>query len=304
MIKNNNLILSQSVTKDLGLYVIDDQLEQVDWCAKKVYHKHVANDYPDTRSSAMEDGLVFETLLLGGGARGQSQSEISLKKNGGRRVLQDRIEIQAHRMYGYMYAKGVEIDQFKTQVPLIAKYANGIWIRGELDLFPVKVNGELAIIDAKSTKDVRSDFFTITMPRMVGCSNSSWGNLDDDGTPKTIAKNQPLFYHFLARNFEKTGLDGHIKYKPENADMYSKLFSLNYDYSDISFYWFVAGLCPDLNHQIKDFKYDMTPMRWALLDNLVNTAVNNIRGAIQNNFKPNPKESLCKSCALKDTCEK
>ena len=298
MIKNGNIILSQSITKDLGLYVIDDQLEKVDSCYKKVYHKHIAEDYPHSQTESMEGGVVFETLVLGGGAKGQSQTELSLKNNGGKRVLQERIEIQAQRMIGYMYAKCVDFDMLNAQVPLISKYKPHVWLRGEMDIFPTRVDGNLAIIDLKSTKDIYSDFFTITPPRVYSCVNSCWGDADK------VAKNQPLFYHYIARNFESTGLDTHVRFNPQSEAKYRHIFNQNNDYSDIEFWYFVAGIgVPKLERQLKTHQYNMDSRRWKVFENLVDTSVAEIREAINSNFKPNRKEHLCKSCAMKDVCK-
>jgi hypothetical protein len=297
MIKNGNVVLSQSITKELGLYVIDDQIEELEWCPKKLYHKFIANDYPDYKTDSMDAGIVAETLLLGGGAKGQSKESISTKKNGEKRVLQTRLEIQANRMYGYMFANGVRINKFNTQVPLIAKYSDNIWLRGEMDIFPVTVDGNISIVDFKSTKDIYSDFFTIVPPRVYACVNSCWG------TPNKIAKNQPLFYHFLARNFESTGLDNLIKFSPENEEKYRNLFSLGYDYSECDFWYFIAGVgVKDLEGQLTKYQYSMNSHRGVLLDALVEVSISKIRHAIKTGFLPNKNEVLCKSCKMAKDC--
>jgi hypothetical protein len=297
MIKNGNIILSQSTIKDLGVIVIDDQVELINYCQKQFYHKHVQNDYPRTASKSMKEGLYAETLILGSSARGEVVTSLPEKKRGGKTVTQERIEIQMQRLYGYMYAFGVKINQFNTQIPLIAQYSKGLWLRGELDLFPVFVDGRPSIVDIKTTKDVYSDFFSIDEKWVRKSLYSCWGNY------KSLVKNQPIIYHFLARNFQRTGLDGLIRYKPEFEAKFRYLFEQKIDYNDTNFWFFVAGTGKAEYHdQLIRREYDWTPMREMLLHTMVDEAVRRVNDAINTNFSATPTKDVCKLCALKDVC--
>ena len=294
MIKNNNIVLSQSITKDLGLFIIDDQLEEIEFCPKQIYHKHIADDYEREPSKAMLEGLYAETRLYGSCARGEEIRSLQKKKNGEETITQKRIDIQVERMYGYMYAHGIEIKEHNVQVPLIAKYADGVWIRGELDMFPVYVDNEPSIVDFKTTKDVNNSFFTYKEDLIKNCVNSCWGNkINDFGDEfigfNYISKNQPLMYHFLARNYHKTGLDTLKKYKPEKSDTYTQLF--NIDKQDYNFWFYVSGTGkPDLSNQLRRFEYRLTSHRESLLDMLVMASIKRIRESLKNGWQANKKD--------------
>ena len=299
MIKNDNIVISQSITKDLGLFVVDDQVYEMDFCPHKVYRKHILNDYPESSSEPMMYGKYGETHLLGGSAKGSSQWALPEKKRGGRSVKQDRIDIMIQRLYGYMQALGIEWSELNTQVPLIAKYSDHVWIRGEMDIFPVKVNGQVSIVDTKFTKSIDNIFSSIKEDNIRHSTVSCWGAFED------IQKNQPLMYHFLARNFQKTGLDNLIRYNPEKADTYSMLFNQNIDYSDTNFYFLVAGYdVPDISKQLNHYAYEWTTARSRLLDHLMETSIRKIQEGIAQEWNTNPKSHLCRGCALRDTCLK
>lgn len=296
MIKNNNIILSQSITKDLGLLVIDEQVEEFDFCGKYIYEKYISETYPDSQSQSMLLGSYAETLLLGSGARGTITDSLPKLRNGKDSVAEGRIQTMMHRMYGYMYAHGIRIDRLNTQVPLIAKYKDKIWLRGEMDIFPTTVNGKLSVVDLKATKDINNTFFTINKEKVKAMSSGCWGDFDK------IAKNQPLFYHHIARNFEATTLDGMIRYNNEKEEQYRWLFAQNNDYSDVDFYFFVAGIGkPDIDNQLTHYKYEWTKMREVLLDALIEESISRIRFLVKDEFKKN-KGYLCNKCALKDVC--
>lgn len=297
MIKNNNIILSQSITKELGLYVISDQLESFEYCPKGLYHKYISEDYPDVVSESMMDGRYGETLLLGSCARGDSCEGLNKTKTGKTPIRESRLDIQANRLYGYMYARGVRINKNNVQVPLIAKYDNNIWLRGELDIFPVNVDDKISVVDVKFTKDVNNSFFSIAKKHVRTASMGCWGHFDG------IAKNQPLFYHYLVRNFKNSGIEIHKRYNEAKSDIYDYIFSLDYDYSDANFHFFVAGTkSADFDSQLADFEYPFTPMRKHLLDALITESIVRIKEGLASNFKANPQEELCKSCKLKDKC--
>lgn len=297
MIKNGNLILSQSMTKELGLFVIDDQVEEVAYCPKRFYAKYVEENYPDTCSTPMLQGKFAESILLGSGANGEVVDDLPRKRNGEKTVGQERIEKQMERLYGFMYAHGVRIKPFNTQVRLIAQYSKHVWLRGEFDIFPTLVDGRLSIVDVKTTKDVYSDFFSINDKYVRSSSTHCWGDY------AKIAKNQPLFYHHIARNFTKIGLDGMIRFHKEHRDKYEALFAMGDAYDDVGFYFMVAGVgVPNLDDQLVMHEYEYTSSREILLEALISAATRRIRESIRNQFEPIPTESLCRSCALKDIC--
>lgn len=298
MIKNGNIVISQSMTKELGLYVIDDQVEEVSYCPWRLYRKYVADDYPNVCSTPMLQGKFAETLLLGSGARGEITSDLPRLRNGAKSVGQTRIEKQMDRLYGFMYANGIRLNEFNSQVRLIAKYSDNVWLRGEFDVFPAIVNGKYSIVDVKTTKDINSDFFSIKEQYIRSSANHCWGSYDQ------IAKNQPLFYHLLARNFHLTGLGGLVRYQPQDKSIYERLFAMSEDFSDVNFWFFVAGVgTANIDDQLAKYEYQFSAQREILLEALVSSALRRIKESIKSNFEPVPSEYLCKSCALKTECK-
>ena len=299
MIKNDNIVLSQSISKDLGIYIIDDQVYDVDFCPHKVYRKHITCDYPNISSEPMTYGKYGETHLLGGSAKGSSQWTLPEKNRGGQKAKHKRIDIQIHRMYGYMKALGISWGDFNTQVSLIAKYRDNIWIRGEMDVFPVMVNGRLSIIDTKFTKSVHNNFSSIKEQNIRHSTTSCWASFED------IQKNQPIMYHFLARNFKKTGLNNLIKFLPSDESKYRHLFAQNVDYNDTNFYFFVAGYdVPDISDELRHYEYEWTRGREILLDAMIEHCIIRISDCLKSEWKTNPQDYLCNSCSLKETCLK
>lgn len=312
MIKNGNIVISQSTTKELGLFVIDDQLYNMDSCMKRFYHKYVAKDYVYDEivgaPAPMEIGLYGESLTLGGSARGSFTSDLRRKKNGTKYVDQERVEIMAQRMYGYMYAHGARWGFNNTQVPLIAEYKPHIWVKGEYDVFPTKWDGRLATLDTKFTKDVDNFFSSMSEKNIRHSTLSCWGGdkidpSDKHSVAKDLNKAQPLFYHFIARHFERTGLENLMRFNKDKASIYQYLFSQKNDYTDMDFIFVVAGYGKsDMRHQLNHFHYNMNSQRETLFEYLVDSAVEKIRTGMENDFEANPKPHLCKKCSLRDVC--
>lgn len=299
LIKGQNIILSQSIVKELGIYVIDEQLHDVDFCPYRVYRKYISEDYPDVESEPMLYGKYGETHLLGGSAKGTSQWTLPHKKHGGLKEKHKRIDIQIQRLYGYMKAFGISWNENNVQVPLIAKYKDYVWIKGEMDIFPAMVDGKLSIIDTKFTKTVHSIFSSIKEEYIRHSTMSCWGNFDD------IYKNQALMYLWLARNFKSTGLENLIKFSPQSEAKYNNLFEQHVDYNNTTFFFFVAGYdVPDISDEIRRFEYEWTDRRRGLFEYMIENALIRIQDCIDAEWKPNPKEHLCNSCALKDQCLK
>jgi len=297
MLKNKHLILSQSETKELGVYVIDDQVEEIDFCPKRYYHKYIAEDYPRSPTPSMLKGLYFETLLLGSSAHGEKTTDLPRKKNGDKTAVQERIERQVHRLYGYMYAHGVRIRKNNVQLKLIAEYKPHVWLRGEFDIFPAIVDDKISIVDVKSTKDVYSTFFSIEEKWVRGSSNSCWGDF------KRIVKNQPLFYHYIIRNFNKLPLSVLKRFNPEQYERYEGLYDQTYD--DVTFNFFVAGIGKeDIDDQLVRHEYEFNQARVILLDALIDAAIRRVKDAVNTQFEARPSNALCASCALKDLCTK
>lgn len=309
MIKNNNIVISQSITKDMGVYVIDEQVESVPFCPKKIWHMHFANDYIRVSKQIFIDGLYFETKLIGGSSRGEKTDTYPIQKNGKPYVAQTRLDRQVDRMHGYMKARGLTWHRNNTQVPLLAKYRENVWLRGEFDIFPTFVDSRLSIVDIKTTSNVNNDFFSFNDDKIGYTSASCWGKKN------CLAKNQPLFYHFLARRFKDMSLGNMVKFRPDKEEMYSWLYSTDYDMEDCAFWFFVAGYKvgkekgreydvheSELDGQLTDYLYEYSPERELLLECLVETVLDRVRTCIRTDFKAVPSEKVCGGCGMKEVC--
>jgi len=298
MIHNGNIVMSQSMTKELGVLVVDDQVELAGHCPKRFASKFISEDYPWVPSTNMVDGLYAETKLLGSAARGAAVHSLKPLKSGAQPVRQGRIDAQMHRMDGFMRAHGVRFDQNNTQVRLLAKYAPKIWLTGEMDIFPTQVNSINSIVDLKTTKDIFNDFFSIAEEYVHFSGNACWGSYDQ------IFKNQPLFYHFLARNFYDTDIDLLKRFNPSSSEKYDYLFSMGEDYSDVDFWFFVAGIGkPDYDDQLAKFEYPWSDHRSVLLHSLVENSIERIQEGMSTDFAAKPSPYVCRDCALKDVCD-
>lgn len=291
--------LSQSMTKELGLFVIDDTIVTTMFCPKRFYYKYMTKEYKETTSLAMKHGLYFETRILGKGAKGNNMSSLKLNKNGTKKAANKRIDRQADRLYGYMYAHGVRLNKYNRQVLLFAEHDAGVILRGEMDIFPVHINGKPVIIDIKSTGSIHNTFFSRKEDWIRMTSSSCWGDFP------SIAKNQPLIYHYIARNFLSFGLEQTIDLVPERESQYNLLFEECdlIELDDTGFIFMVAGIGKkDISDQLVHYSYPYNRESEMLLDELVSESILRAEEAALSGYEPRGCKVLCRSCPMKDIC--
>lgn len=287
------------MSKELGVFVVDERLVLVPFCPYRYYRKFVTNDYPWSPTEPMQNGLYFETRLIGGSAKGQALTTLKRKRNGEMTAVNKRIHTMVDRMGVYMAMNNVSFGPENTQSRLWAKHKYGVLLRGEMDIFPTTVNNHPAIVDIKTTVNVTNSF--VSMKNIRLSSNFCYGN------DKYLSKNQPLFYHFIARNYPDVGIDFHKMKNPDSSDQYDFLFSdkaHRWSNDDLSFYLFIAGIgTPKLDNQLKTIEYQWSTKRESLLDEVVEASMTRNDTAMIQSFKPSGHETLCGSCAFKDVCK-
>lgn len=299
-----HILLSSSLTKELGLYVCDDELITTDHCPKLVRAKYI-DDEPidDISSEAMLQGKYFETKCLGSGRSGEVTDDLPRLKNGEKSAAHKRIDEQVFKFKKIIAERGMNINIFNTQMKLIAKYKEldlmgekyTVWITGELDVFPTIIDyTKLAIVDLKLTKDVTNEFFTPSLARQ--CANGCWGS------PQYIAKNQPLFYHFLVRNINLKHVLQYNKGDEEKIEavITDQVMRLA---QDATFYYLVFGskAKTSAEHQYRVVEYKLTHQRELLFEQLVDNATQIYLENDRHGWQANPISEICKRCPIK--CE-
>jgi hypothetical protein len=148
--------ISQSLIREL----VDKTGYPTRHCPLEILEKYyVRNPLYSWSSDAMVDGQFGETLLLGGGARGQIVNQLPITKLGKVPVREGRIRQQALNAQVKIFTHKIDIYQnVNTQTPCACYFEDTDWvISTELDLFPTKFYHDkekqdvLACIDVKFT---------------------------------------------------------------------------------------------------------------------------------------------------------
>ena len=131
-----------------------------DYCPLKVKKMVVDGEY-DLSSDAIHRGNFFETQCLGSSRDGERTDHLPLKKNGEKSIVQVRLEKQVEKFFEYCKEYGIILTEANTQVKLIKKLADDVYIEGHPDICPVGVTdpelgAQLATIDLKLAKSLRT----------------------------------------------------------------------------------------------------------------------------------------------------
>lgn len=177
------IILSQSLQKQ---FVKRGNI--IDYCPRQVHEIAILKNF-DIQTDAMRNGLFFETLCIGGSAKGNKTTTLPKKINGSKYVHQIRIESQVLEFRKDVNFLDLDINPLTVQ-QVFAQVWNGfedydvtVILKGELDILSsIKIAHKSAFsaIDLKLTQDVTSTF-----------SEFSWG------LPNEMDHTQAYFYHKL-----------------------------------------------------------------------------------------------------------
>lgn len=318
-----HIILSSSMTKSMGIYVCgksafsnEEELIKVDFCPKQVHAKYISNDKIEDNSSslAMLQGKYFETRCLGSGRSGEVLDDLPRQNSGNKTAAHKRIDERVADFHNFVGERGLQIAEgLNTQMPLAALYSDftfggeryRVWLRGELDIFPTIIDySKFCIVDLKLTKDTGNEYFDPRKPWQT--SSGCWG------APWNIAKNQPLFYHYLVRNINlETVLNFHkndLANDPDIEDQSERISTVLTEQairlsSNATFFYAVFGhdKKTEQHPQQKLIEYSWSKNRESTLAEMVGEAVMRFVDAEREGWKANPLPFACKHCSVK--CE-
>lgn len=203
--KPKQFYLSQSLIKEITTWNGD----YTEVCPRLVYEKFITGNYRYT-TDAMIQGIFGETLVLGGGARGQEVRDLPRhKKTGEKLSAQKNIEEQSRRFNLWCAQKGISvIPGVNTQVPIVKRFNERTLIRTEIDLFPTPFlyQGEykMAVMDIKYTGDVNNT-----------SGPFCWG------APQFIDHLQADITYWLLEDFD---MDLNIEHNPHKEEIYRTIF--------------------------------------------------------------------------------
>lgn len=150
--------------------------EEVVYCPFKVKRESIDGDYREP-TDAMKNGIFFETLCLGSGAKGSAITDLPRLRNGKKSSAQKRIESQVIEFNRDVKEYKMEINNYTTQRTFckvwrgLEKFNVVVIFTGDLDIlspFTYKgINYPLANIDLKLTQDLTSTFGPF-----------AWGNVE------------------------------------------------------------------------------------------------------------------------------
>jgi hypothetical protein len=219
--------LSQTIIKQ----VTNRNGEYKEICPRAFYEMYIQRNYRDV-TLPMLHGIYGETLVLGGGAKGQKVTDLPRhKKTGNKLTIQLNIEEQAHRVPIWLNEKGISIiPGVNTQVPIVKRFDNNTLIATEIDIFPTPFLNDgkynLAVIDLKFTSNIDNTF-----------GNYCWG------APEFIDHIQADLTYWLLQDFD---MELNIKYNPEKEPIYRSIFENEaitkmIESEQIIFVYFVIG---------------------------------------------------------------
>lgn len=323
----NNIIISQSLTKALGFYVIEDQIWDVAICPRAVYEISIMNRYKK-ESIRMSYGDYLETGCIGSGHKGDKIIDLPRKKLtekqkaenivreskgeplivGDKLIAQERLDRQIERFSLLCAQKQINvIPGLNTQIPLISHYKDNIYVSGVTDIFPTSIiirdaDGDdrlaLAVIDLKGTADVNSEYFN---KDEIVTSLSCWGK------PEFLAKNQSLIYNYLVRHIDLNLIKEMIPddYERINNVVTDRVLNIIKNHG-IVFYFMALGYEKDITLTDPQFKF--VQMQWnkereEMFCNLIDKAVQAYMSYEIHGWKPCPSNKMCSKCPVLD-CDK
>jgi len=230
--------------------------DEIDHCAKQVMEIVIFKNYPkNPPSEPMLAGSYFETLCLGSGAHGQMVLDlprkfISEKKKrdwiaagndindlvGDKSIDQQRIEIQAERFRIRCEEQGIKLSTNNVQVPIIKEIYEGVYLIGELDIFPVVIQTKdkgkrRAVVDLKLTSNI----------------HSKWGDFCW-GAPEYMDHTQASAYTELITDIN-IDLNPHLK--PMLSEFPRLLEQIKN--GDFSFFYWIFGYQKEPLHKQEDY---------------------------------------------------
>jgi len=272
-------------------------------CPKNIYYTEIEPIEERVPTRPMLDGSYFETLTLGGGRGGHKTLDLPRKKlttkqerdnrvlvekgeeplQGAKMISQIRIEEQAERFNILRAQRQIMLTEYNTQVPIVKEWQEGVFIRGELDIFPTPVLGreglQMAIIDLKLTGDIDNEF-----------GDYSWGS------PDRMDHIQPQMYHYLVRDIDfslNKGLEVIVT---------SSVRNMISDNNVLFLYWVFSYGSGDLRD--KFVRYDWDSNKEAELHESIRKTVALLQEYEAEVWPAKPEYERCEKCPLLDCTQR
>ena len=280
---------------------------------KKFYHNGNEKEHcPQKELNAefietepMTNGKYFETLLLGGSAKGDSVTDLRRKKlskdqirqniinkNEGRPLILgekriDQIRIEQQVEIAKMVAAKHQMSIFpgiNTQIKVSKRWEkdDDIILRGEFDLFPTGIYSKkynkylMSLVDLKLTGDIDSTFGAYCY-----------------GVPKDLDPLQGLFYQYLVYDLD-------YELNPHLVDLFPKHLA-DKAREELHFYlWIFDYKKQQLGNRFIPVVYDK--LQEAYLFESIRRTLSLIEKYNDIGWNTNPSSDLCSKCSLKDTC--
>ena len=273
---------------------------EVEHCPKKILNAEFEETEP------MREGKYFETLFLGGSAKGDAVYDLPRKQltkkqkeqniineiegkpliKGDKRIVQERIDRQVEigRKVAAKYNIAIH-PGINTQVRVRKEFEldPNVILEGEIDLFPTSILSQkfnrylLAMIDLKLTGDI----------------DSTWGKYCY-GDPDNLDPLQLIYYQYLVRdlNFD---LNPHLReiITPSTARM------INEDLR--SYLWIFNSGSDNLRNKFITVEY--TPTNKAYMFEVVRKTLSIIVKYNEEGWLPVPSSENCKKCSLSKECK-
>lgn len=282
------LIVGQSLIKK----IINQGHEETSWCPLYLYKAEIKRSINRHVSLDMKYGIFGETLCIGSGAYESVYDLPRDKRTKEERKKTAQIQIEKHAKLFPKIAmeKGITVYiDVNTQVPLFYQWDEDTIFKGTMDIFPTPImwnnNIEIAIIDVKFTKDVKT----------------TWGNFCW-GAPQFIDHLQADAYHWLVRVVDK---DFQKEMNPDHDyDLILSDFVLH-NRNNIKFIYWVMGhvntenireqiLFLERRYQDK-YGGDLRQME---AQERIKDGIKLLRKAEEHGWPARPSSDACKRCAL------
>lgn len=289
--------MTQSLTKELGFFVVEEDIEEQPICPYQFYKKNISKEVKKPPSEPMALGLKLEQGTLGASAK-DDKYEIEKDKRTGKPRAKER-RVDEHILAFPAMANREQIvvyKDFNTQVGITKHYRDEWYVHGTLDIFPTtklsKVGNKPkmvnAIIDQKATGNINNKWFS---------ENNLMSSISCYGNPKFLAKNQGLIYKWLTQDIDPE-LNQHL------FDDYgwNKEFLQKINQIDFMFYLMVHDLSKDISEsddKVRFFLMKWNERREQLLYKLLDMSIQAYEYYEKEGWKPNPSnEKRCAECPL------
>ncbi len=163
--------------------------EETAHCDFQIKRESIDGDYRST-TEAMTNGVFFETLCLGSGAKGNSVTDLPRLKTGNKSLTQKRIESQAIEFTKDVAELRLEINSYTTQQTFV-KVWRGLEKFGVIVIF----TGDLDILSPITYKGVEYPLANIDL-KLSGDLTSTWGAFAW-GAVETMDHTQAYAYTWL-----------------------------------------------------------------------------------------------------------